>query len=227
VGRRAVRKIDPALDLSQHLTTLEALPQPLHVPQLFCEAQPLEIEVGCGKGMFLVRASEIHPGRNFLGCEVARKYAHYAAAQLARRQRANALVVHGDARRLFTQILPSGCAAAVHVYFPDPWWKKRHLRRRIMNEQFVVEIERVLQPLGILHFWTDVADYYHATLEVIASATGLQGPCPVTEQPAEHDLDYRTHFERRMRMHGQLVWRSQFLRGPSTSDVLHPVVAGL
>jgi tRNA (guanine-N7-)-methyltransferase len=212
MGRRALRRIDPALDLSRHLTTVEALPQPLRFETLFSQAQPLEIEVGSGKGLFLATASGLYPDRNFLGCEIALKYARYAAAKLARRQRSNALVVHGDAERLFAELLPGGCAAAVHVYFPDPWWKKRHRRRRIMNERFVAQVERVLQPQGTLHFWTDVEEYYRATLEMIASSSSLEGPFPVVEQPAEHDLDYRTHFERRMRMHDHDVWRCEFRR---------------
>jgi tRNA (guanine-N7-)-methyltransferase len=212
MGRRAVRKIDPELDLSRHLISLDALSGPRAVEGLFSQPQPLEIEVGSGKGLFLAMASGVNPRHNFLGCEVARKYARYAAAQLARRHRSNALVVHGDAQRLFADVLPSDCAAAIHVYFPDPWWKKRHLRRRIMNPHFVGQIERVLQPLGMLHFWTDVADYYHATLETIASSTSLEGPFPVAERTAEHELDYRTHFERRMRLHNQVVWRSEFRR---------------
>lgn len=163
MGRRAVRKIDPQLDLSRHLTTVDAMREPAELTTLFARKQPLEIEVGTGKGLFLATASAEHPDRNFLGCEIARKYARYAAAQLARRGRTNAIVVHGDAQRWFTEVLPSGCAAAIHVYFPDPWWKKRHLRRRIMNDAFVAQIERVLQPAGTLHFWTDVHDYYLAT----------------------------------------------------------------
>lgn len=212
MGRRAVRKIEPELDLSRHLISLDALSCPQAVEGLFSRPQPLEIEVGSGKGLFLSMASGIEPNHNFLGCEVSRKYARYAAAQLVRRHRSNALVVHGDAQHLFADVLPSDCAAAVHVYFPDPWWKKRHLRRRIMNAHFLAQIERVLQPLGTLHFWTDVADYYHATLETIAASTNLEGPFPVAERAAEHDLDYQTHFERRMRLHNQVVWRSEFRR---------------
>lgn len=218
MGRRAVRKIDPQLDLSRHLMTIETLPVPLELARLFERDQPLEIEVGSGKGLFLAKASETYADRNFLGCEIARKYARYAAAQLARRARTNAMVVHGDAQRLFTEVLPDGCAAAVHVYFPDPWWKKRHLRRRIMNDRFVAQIERVLQPSGTLHFWTDVCDYFQATLAVLEASTQLLGPLAVDEKPASHDLDYRTHFERRMRLGSQDVWRCEFRRQPVHDD---------
>ena len=112
--------------------------------------------------------------------------------------------------RLIAQHIQNASMAAVHVYFPDPWWKKRHHKRRIMNDVFVKEVQRVLIPGGQLHFWTDVREYFELALETLAEATTLSGPHEVSEKPAEHDLDYRTHFERRMRRHGEAVYRSLF-----------------
>jgi tRNA (guanine-N7-)-methyltransferase len=106
--------------------------------------------------------------------------------------------------------LPDGCLAAVHVYFPDPWWKKRHKKRRVIRESFVGDVERTLEPGARLHFWTDVEEYFHTTLQMLAACTGLEGPQEVAETPAQHDLDYRTHFERRMRMHQERVYRAEF-----------------
>ena len=170
----------------------------------------MEIEVGSGKGLFLAAASAAQPDRDFLGVEIAARYARYAAARLARRELTNAMLVHGDAQRLFRELVPDACLAAVHVYFPDPWWKARHKKRRVMNEAFVREVERTLMPGGTLHFWTDVEEYFATTLELLAASTWLNGPLPVAEQPAQHDLDYRTHFERRMRLHGETVHRAEF-----------------
>jgi len=73
-------------------------------------------------------------------------------------------------------------------------------------------------PGGRLHFWTDVEEYFQVTLELLASATRLSGPHPVSERPAEHDLDYRTHFERRMRMHGLPVYRAEFIKPPAGTE---------
>jgi tRNA (guanine-N7-)-methyltransferase len=98
----------------------------------------------------------------------------------------------------------------VHVYFPDPWWKARHRKRRVMNAAFVADIQRVLIGEGKLHFWTDVEEYYHSALEILAGHTRLTGPFAVEEQPAAHDLDFRTHFERRMRLSGLPVYRAEF-----------------
>ena len=99
---------------------------------------------------------------------------------------------------------------AVHVYFPDPWWKKRHKKRRVMNEEFLRDVERTLIADGRLHFWTDVEEYFQTTLALIASSTAFIGPVPVAEKPAEHDLDYRTHFERRTRKSELPVYRAEF-----------------
>jgi tRNA (guanine-N7-)-methyltransferase len=96
------------------------------------------------------------------------------------------------------------------VYFPDPWWKKRHHKRRVMNERFVRHIERTLVPGGSLHFWTDVRERFEATLDVIGRETRLAGPLAVDERPAEHPLDYRTHFERRMRLGGLPIYRAEY-----------------
>lgn len=184
---------------------------------LFGRAAPLEIEVGSGKGLFLESASAAHAERDFLGIEVAEKYAQHAAARLARRGVCNARVLRGDALRVFREWLPAESTAAVHVYFPDPWWKARHKKRRVLNEVFARDVERVLRPGGSLHFWTDVEEYFRTTLELLAATTRLTGPFGTPEQAPEHDLDYRTHFERRTRQNSQPVYRAEFRRAPSES----------
>src|SRR5262249_39543908 len=151
--RRALRKIDTTLDLSRHLKQWDDLPRPWNAAALFGREAPVEVEVGSGKGMFLLAASQQRPEVNFLGIELAEKYAEFCAARLAKRKIANACVVSADAGSVFAEILPDACLAGVHVYFPDPWWKARHKKRRVMNERFVRHIERALRPSGLLHFW--------------------------------------------------------------------------
>lgn len=210
MGRRALRKIDPRLDLSRHLKTIDELPQPLSPVELFGREAPLEVEIGSGKGLFLASAAAAAPDHDFLGVEVAAKYARFAAARLAKRDLPNAVMLHGDGLGLFRERLVDASLAAVHVYFPDPWWKKRHHKRRVMNEDFLRDVARTLRPGGSLHFWTDVQDYFEASLELIARHTTLVGPLEVPERPAEHDLDYRTHFERRTRLGDLPVYRAEF-----------------
>jgi len=210
MGRRALRKIDPNLDLSRHLLPLEHLPRPWDATAIFGRTAPLEVEIGSGKGLFLRTAAATHPDIDFLGIEIAQKYARFCAAQLLKRNLPNAKVVLGDALRVFAEVLPDRTLQAVHIYFPDPWWKKRHKKRRVIRPSLLRDAERTLQRGGTLHFWTDVEEYFRETLEMLAAETTLLGPFDVPVQPAAHDLDYRTHFERRMRLHNQPVYRAEF-----------------
>ena len=210
MGRRALRKLDDRLDISKHLFTLEQLAAPFDAATMFGRSSPLEVEMGSGKGLFLSAAAAATPEHDFLGIEIAKKYAAHCAERLVKRKVTNAAMLAGDGLRLFREFLTAGSVEAVHVYFPDPWWKARHKKRRVLNEAFVADVERVLRPGGALHFWTDVEEYYQTTLEMMARVSPLIGPLPVTERPAEHDLDYRTHFERRTRQNEQPVYRCEF-----------------
>jgi len=210
MGRRALPKIDAALDYSAWLLTVDACAAAVAAGTLFPRAAPWEVELGSGKGLFLASAAQTRPEHNFLGIELARKYAHFAAARLARLGVDNARMVHGDGLRVFRELLPAASITAAHVYFPDPWWKARHKKRRVMNEQFLRDVERVLISDGALHFWTDVEEYFQAGVSTVKEVTGLSGPFDVVEVAPEHDLDYRTHFERRTRLAAQTVYRAEF-----------------
>lgn len=210
MARRALRNIDPNIDLTGHLRTFEQLPNSWDVAALFGRAAPLEIEVGSGKGLFLRNAAAAQPETNFLGMEIVRKYAEFTAAALAKSGLSNALIMVGDALRVFRELIPDNSVSAVHVYFPDPWWKHRHRKRRVLRESFLRDVERTLLPGGSLHFWTDVEEYFRTTMTLLPTCTKLQGPLPVPETPAEHDMAYRTHFERRVRIANEPVYRSEF-----------------
>ena len=210
MGRRALRKANLSLDLSRNLKQFEDLPRPWNAAGLFGREAPVELEIGSGKGLFLRTAAAAHPEVDYLGIEIAPRYAQFAAAGLDRRGLGNAVVVIGDAARLLEDLLPEAALAAVHVYFPDPWWKRRHKKRRVIRESFIADIARTLRPGGTLHFWTDVEEYFQTGLALAAGQPRLEGPFEVPETPAQGDLDYRTHFERRTRLHGQPVYRAEF-----------------
>ena len=212
MGRRALGKSDPRLDLTSHLVTAQRLPQLWDQEQLFPTSQPLEVEVGSGKGLFLYRQATASPQKNLLGIEISSKYARFSASRLARAGLTNARVVHADARQVFCEMLPDASLAAIHIYFPDPWWKKRHHKRRLLTAGFASQISRTLISGGFLHFWTDVAETYEAGLTVLNADNYLEGPYAVLSRDAEHDLDYQTHFERRMRLRGKDIYRAEFMR---------------
>ena len=218
MGRRTLRKIHPELDLSRYFHELDDLSPPFSAEQAFGCAAALEVEMGSGKGLFLKTASACHPQRHFVGVEVSKRYARYAAARLAKAERQNAMMIAGDGLKFFHEFLAMESVDAVHVYFPDPWWKKRHRRRRVLNEPFLEDVQRVLKPQGRMHFWTDVQEYFETTLELIERVTSLDGPHQVDESAAEHDLDYRTHFERRTRLAELPVYRAEYCKQDSSAS---------
>jgi tRNA (guanine-N7-)-methyltransferase len=213
VGRRALPKIDPSVSIDGHYCELADLVQPLDVASWFSRRGPLEIEIGSGKGLFLLNESARSPERLFIGVEAAIKYARFAAYRLARARRDNVRIVRGDAMQFLREFVADRSVEAIHVYFPDPWWKERHRRRRVMQESTIADIARVLRPGGVLHFWSDVEEYFEATCTLIAAFPAFGKPQPVPPEPAGHDMDYRTHFERRMRLHGHPVFRARFVVG--------------
>lgn len=212
MGRRALPKLDPKLDITANFRSLEELPRPWDPHVLFAHDGPVELEVGSGKGLFLQNAAASCPQHNFLGIEVSRKYARFTAARLAKHGLRNAMAVHGDGLVLLREIIPDSSLQAVHVYFPDPWWKKRHHKRRVLTDPFLGDISRTLTVQGRFHFWTDVKDYYDATLELIKKHDKLAGPFEVSEKVAEHEMDFRSHFERRTRLNEEPVYRAEFIK---------------
>ena len=179
---------------------------------LMNEPGRIELEVGSGKGLFMIGVAERNPSTYFIGIEMASKYCALAQSRLEAKQIQNGRFFDADAVEVMSHDVPERRLAAVHVYFPDPWWKARHKKRRVLNERMVQAIERVLEHNGVLHFWTDVLDYYESTLELLAEVTKLSGPQFVDEREADHSMDYRTHFERRTRLNGLPVYRSQFVK---------------
>jgi tRNA (guanine-N7-)-methyltransferase len=178
---------------------------------------PVELEIGSGKGLFLTNAARTNPQHRFVGLELAGKYAVDCQAYLEKMGIENAKFFACDAVAVLDRDVLDSTLEAVHVYFPDPWWKSRHKKRRVLSERTIRNIERTLKPNGSFHFWTDVLDYYEATLELIHEITSLNGPFFVNEPPVTHDMDYRTHFERRTRKNGLPVYRARFAKLPATA----------
>ena len=210
MSRGAVRTIPSEIDLSRFLKTPTDLPVPWNAAAIFGRSAPLELEIGSGKGLFIRSAAERVPEHDFLGIEIGAKYARFCAAGIARLALPNAVMVCGDAVKILEESIPDDVLEAIHVYFPDPWWKRAHRKRRILRAEVLQLIERRLCPGGSLHFWTDVEEYFRTTLKILAQTTTLQGPFEVASKEAEHEFDYRTHYERRTRLLDEIVFRAEF-----------------
>ena len=219
MGRRALPKLNPAIEFEHLIRHVRDLPDGFSIDDFFGRAAPLEIEIGSGKGLFIANAARANPETNFLGNEIRVKYARYCAYQAAKAGCGNARIIAGDGLHLVREFVADASVRAVHIYFPDPWWKERHRRRRVINPAFVADLQRILEPGGSFHFWTDVEEYFESAIEQLADESDLSPPESVQPALAEHDMDYRTHFERRMVKNDHPVFRARFSKSPESAGV--------
>ncbi len=126
---------------------------------LFERAAPLEIEIGAGRGDFILERAAKAPERNFLAVELAATIAQLMAVRAGRSGLTNLKVVRMDARTLVNLMLPEASVDAFHIYFPDPWPKERHLKHRLFTEWFAASLKVRLRPQAPLFVATDVAGY--------------------------------------------------------------------
>ncbi|MCE2968175.1 MAG: tRNA (guanosine(46)-N7)-methyltransferase TrmB [Phycisphaerales bacterium] len=123
-------------------------------------AAPLELEIGSGKGTFLLQQASRQPETNFLGIEYAREFCVYAADRIRRANLPNVRMLCLDASEFVHWRVPSASLTALHLYFPDPWPKNRHHRRRMIQDRFLADCQRILIPRGELRVVTDHAPYW-------------------------------------------------------------------
>lgn len=169
---------------------------PADVRGFFDNDRPIELEIGTGKGTFLLARARQRPDLNFLGIEWARAYCLYSADRFRRAGLSNVRMIRADAGAFVKDCLPAGSMWRVHVYFPDPWPKRKHHRRRLIQPAFVDQVRRILQPGGQLLVVTDHAGYFHHIRRVLGDAPGF-ARVPMPKMAGEEDELVGTNFERK------------------------------
>ena len=127
----------------------------------------VHIEVGSGKGTFLLNQGQANPDMNFLGIEWANKYYRYAVDKIGRWGIKNVRVIRTDAAEFIAYLLGDACVECFHIYFPDPWPKKRHHKRRFLNQTNLDQVLRTLVPSGTIRIATDHTEYFSVITELI------------------------------------------------------------
>ena len=139
---------------------VDELVKPLNWSAVFGNSHSVEIEIGMGKGTFLTEQARSRPEINFVGIEWARWFWRYASDRLRRHGCLNARTVRAEAGFFLTEFVPAESISALHIYFPDPWHKKRHHKRRLIQPPFIALVEKILIPGGQLNIVTDHEGYF-------------------------------------------------------------------
>lgn len=193
---------------------LDKLPKPLDLEAIFGNKHPLELEIGIGKGLYLMGAAQHMPDHNFIGIEIARKYLNMARKRIEKRPIENARLVCGEAHGFLEECLPDESLSVVHIYFPDPWYKKRHNKRRLIQKSFMELVHRKLVPGGFLLIATDHADYWEWIEAVLTNQTWLE-PCDRLPTPPP-GFEGLTNYDIKYKKEGRTIYRTGY-RKPDVS----------
>ena len=167
---------------------------------------PLVLEIGFGNGEALAWASEHDLARDFIGVEVHGPGVGRLMNALAARDAANVRLYKHDAVEVLEHDIAPGALAEVRIWFPDPWHKKRHNKRRLIQPAFAALLASRMAPNGLLHLATDWQAYAEHMLEVMEAAPGWRNPLGPGEYAEKPAWRIETHFERRGLKLGHGVW---------------------
>lgn len=174
----------------------------IDVAAVFGRKAPLEVEIGSGKARFLIESAGAFPRHDFLGLELSLAYYRICRERVGRSGLFNARVVRADARRFVEAALAPGSVRAFHVYFPDPWPKKRQRKRRLLDGVFLEMLASRLESQGTVRIATDHGGYQALLEPVIESVRGVERrDWDLLRPPAP------SHYELKYRAEGRPIWR--------------------
>ncbi|MEW8029824.1 MAG: tRNA (guanosine(46)-N7)-methyltransferase TrmB [Candidatus Thiodiazotropha sp.] len=185
---------------------------PLDLSALFGREAPVTLEIGFGNGEALAQIAARHPDQDFLGVEVHIPGVGHLMLKLAEQASDNVRILQTDAMELLRHHLAEATLDRVQLYFPDPWHKRRHHKRRIVQQEFADLTHRALKPGGVIHMATDWEDYAMQMLEVFTQHSGFHnqaGKGNFSPRPETRPL---TKFEQRGQRLGHGVWDLLFER---------------
>ena len=178
---------------------------PVDLPLIFGNARPVEVEIGTGKGTFLLARAAARPELNFLGIEWAKAYCLYSADRFRRAGLTNVRMLRADAAPFFQARLADNSIWRIHVYFPDPWPKRRHHRRRLIQPSFLLNVRRTLRVGGQLLVATDHQEYFRHIRRVLSQAEGFVA-VPMPTMCDKDGQTVGTNFERKYIAQGRTVY---------------------
>lgn len=186
---------------------------PLRFADLFGRAAPVEVEIGVGKGRFVLEQAAARPEVDFLALEWSLKHLRVAKERAGRRRIGNVRFYRADARHVVGHLIPPASISRLHIYCPDPWPKKRHRKRRFFTRATVQDLERILRPGGYLDLSTDVGEYFEEICALVRNHTGLVEAVDPLFPPERGTSN--TNYEIKYLAEGRIIHRASWRRAAS------------
>lgn len=185
-------------------------PQELDLRELGQDCE-IELDIGFGRGHFIIDRAEARPEALILGLEMRRKWVGVVSDRAARRELENITLWYGDARHLLKSWGPEGSLTTAFINFPDPWWKKRHQKRLVVSEPTLREVARLLRPGGHLLVQTDVAERVETYRAALSAVPELEECLGSAEHPLDHNpVGTQSHREKKCAQAELPVFRFYF-----------------
>ncbi len=174
----------------------------------FATQRPIEVEIGSGKGGFMIDYAKARPEINIMGSEWETKWGKYGGARIGRNQLDNAAMMRGDMYFFVRDYIPTATVSAYHMYFPDPWPKERHQKRRLLGEEFLRDVLRTVIPGPQAYFYwgTDHKEYNEYAMELFEQLDFMEFEEKNTAEPT---FGIRTNFEKKYIVEGRPIYRSR------------------
>jgi tRNA (guanine-N7-)-methyltransferase len=182
--------------------------------RMFGDDRPIEMEIGAGKGGFLLNRARALPERGFFGIEWANKICRYAADRMVRRGVTNVRLMRADAKHLMMYSLRPECLTILHIYHPDPWPKKRHHKRRLIQPDFVAAAANALVPGGRIAIQTDHADYFEQIRQVMAGEPRLAEVAFDVPEAGVQEGRVQTNYEIKYLREGREIYQLAMMKQP-------------
>lgn len=201
-------------EMDRYLIAPGSIDECLDFEAIFGNRNPVEIEIGSGKGRFILAESIARPDVNFVAIERAKKFLRIGLLRVTKAERPNCRLLCWDADFILKVLIRPTTVQAYHVYFPDPWPKERHLKRRLFNPRFIEKMAGTLVDDGILYLRTDHEEYFRDTHERIASS----GFFKVLHEEVSHETlqdfdeadEHATHYEIKWRMAARKIFSVRY-----------------
>lgn len=180
--------------------------EPLDLDAVFGRSAPRIVEIGFGNGESLAEIAKNHPGNDYIGIEVHRPGVGHLLMKIEELGLTNVRVMCGDAVEILEKQMPDGSLSALYLFFPDPWHKKKHHKRRQVQPEWAQLVRRKLKPGGQLHMATDWLNYAEQMAAVLNAAEGFRNLSDSGDFVPKPEYRPETKFERRGRRLGHGVW---------------------
>jgi tRNA (guanine-N7-)-methyltransferase len=186
--------------------------QPLNWQEVFGNSNPLSLEIGFGNGKFLIEIAALNPHLNFLGIDFYHKGIRKLVSRINKLQLQNIRILYGDARDRIPRVFEDGQLDAIYINFPDPWPKKRHIKRRLIKPEFMSMLTTKVIRDGYIHLATDSESYANEMMETLSKATGLKNSYGTGKFREQREDFPQSKYERSFINAGDKIFYLEFQR---------------